>query len=519
MEITCVSNQSLLVGYLVILLLHVVILSGGAGARLWPVSNKSNPKAFIRINNGYSLLQNTFARCQVIDDIASITNISNSGFHLRIRAELDELSANPDYKDLNSIARNYILEPQTRDTAASFAIAALFISKKYGDGAKILYLPSDHTISNLDAFKLTVKEACLQAEMGKLTLIGVRPMTASTEYGYIFCSSNVDKNQHDKNQQNYRNITQTIQFTEKPSQKKAQEFLKSGDYLWNSGMLCVQAGRFLDEVAKCAPELYAGIHRCYVESDFLSKDTLSLNKSYFKDLPQGPNDRVILEKSQDLAVVHSNIEWQDVGTHHNFFAMTTQPDERGNMIEAEAELIDSTNCSIKSDKIVVAIGLEDILVIDTPDALLVAKNNVASQVKTIQKELSARVSKKQAQAKEQDESCKRPWGRFFNLEVSNGMKIKRLEVLPGASLSLQIHRHRTEHWIVVSGSAHVVNGEVEYVLQENESTIVPVGTKHRLSNLSTTELLVVIEIQLGSLLEESDIIRLEDKYGRQCALL
>ena len=465
-----------------------VILCGGVGARLWPVSRESHPKPFIRLADGQSLLQKTFLRASLLPGVEEILVATNRDLFFKTEDAFREIN-----EALHATA--YILEPFGRNTAAAIAAAALQIADQYGPDALMLVLPADHLISDFEAFSAAVDEAMELAQQGKLVTFGIQPENPETGYGYI------EADGHD-----------VLNFIEKPSLEKAQEYVDSGRFLWNSGMFCFTAGLLIQEMDHHSPGILLATKTCLEQSRRATGkgfSQLELDATSFHLVPDNSIDYAVIEKSSHVAVVPCRIGWSDIGSW-NAFGDLSEPNAEGNRIEGEALLCDVSNCYIRStDRLVGAVGLDNLLIIDTPDALLVADKSRAQDVKRIYAQLKA----KGHETHKLHRTVHRPWGAYTVLEEGPRFKIKRIEVRPGASLSLQMHHHRSEHWIVVSGMARVVNGEREMFVRTNESTYIPAGHKHRLENPGVCEL-VMIEVQSGEYMGEDDIVRFEDVYGR-----
>ncbi len=469
------------------------ILCGGAGSRLWPVSRESHPKPFIRLADGQSLLQKAWLRGAVLPDTVEVLTVTNRELFFKSAEEFHEVAGLPDNKKLTT---RFILEPFGRNTAPAIAAAALYAAKIHGDAACLLVLPADHLIANQAAFADAVAKAVALAESGKLVTFGILPNEPATGYGYIEADGNIVKS-----------------FVEKPDQATAETYLASGKYLWNSGMFCFQAGVMLQEMQLHCPAILDATREC-LENSRLSEDhgagELDLDAATFEGITDNSIDYEVMEKSRNVAVVSCDIGWSDIGSW-TALGDITPADEAGNRTEGEVVLHNVTGCYIRGSdpRMVAAVGVKDLIIVDTPDAVLVADKNSAQDVKHIY----ARLKSEGHEAHRLHRTVFRPWGSYTVLEETPGYKIKRIVVNPGASLSLQMHHHRSEHWIVVSGMARVVNGEMEIYVNRNESTYIPAGHKHRLENPGLLEL-VMIEVQSGQYLGEDDIVRMEDIYGR-----
>ncbi|MCX5539964.1 mannose-1-phosphate guanylyltransferase/mannose-6-phosphate isomerase [Paraburkholderia sp. CNPSo 3076] len=465
-----------------------IILCGGAGSRLWPVSRESHPKPFIRLADGQSLLQKAFLRAAALDGVKQVLTVTNRELFFKTEDEFREVNE-------RGVATSFICEPFGRNTAAAVAAAALHVANTSGPEAVMLVLAADHLIADYDAFADAVGKAEALARQGKIVTFGIRPDSPQTGYGYIEAEGN-----------------SVLRFVEKPSLEKAREYLASKRFLWNSGIFCFTAASILREFEQHCPDILASTDACLRESRTSEGDGWSqvqLAPNSFGMVPENSIDYAVMEKCTQAAVVPCAIGWSDIGSW-TALSELCRPDSHGNRVEGEALLHDVDNCYFVSrDRLIGAVGVENLIVIDTPDALLVANRDRAQDVKHIYSELKARGH----DAHKMHRTVHRPWGTYTVLEEGPRFKIKRIEVKPGASLSLQMHHHRSEHWIVVSGMAKVVNGERELFVSTNESTYIPAGHKHRLENPGVVGL-VMIEVQSGEYLGEDDIVRFEDVYGR-----
>jgi mannose-1-phosphate guanylyltransferase/mannose-6-phosphate isomerase len=464
------------------------ILCGGAGSRLWPVSREMHPKPFIRLGDGQSLLQKAFLRGARLPGVREVLTVTNRELFFKTRDEFREV-------DPGGLAGAYILEPFGRGTAAAVAAAALRVRETHGAEALLLVLPADHLIADEAAFAQAVAAAAKLAQGGRLVTFGIRPESPDTGYGYIEADGN-----------------EVRRFVEKPSLEVARGYVASGRFLWNSGMFCFAAGTLLEEMALHCAGLLEAVCKCMAKSRVAAGDGVTqveIDPDSFAAVPDTSIDYALMERSKRVAVVPCAIGWSDIGSW-NAVGELSPPDAQRNHIEAEVVLRDVTGCYIRgSGRIVGALGVEDLLIIDTPDALLVADKSRSQEVKHLYAELKSRGH----ESYKVPRTVHRPWGTYTVLEEGPGFKIKRIEVKPGASLSLQMHHHRSEHWVVVSGTARVTNGEREMTIATNESTFIPAGNRHRLEN-ATREDLVMIEVQSGGYLGEDDIVRFDDVYGR-----
>jgi len=455
---------------------------------LWPVSRELHPKPFIRLDDGQSLLQKAFLRGALLPGVEEVLTVTNRELFFKTEDEFREVNA-------DGVATSFILEPFGRNTAPAIAAAASQVAQKYGNDAIMLVLAADHLIADQQAFQQAVLKATELAATGKLVTFGIQPDSPETGFGYIEADGNT-----------------VLRFVEKPSLEKAQEYHASGRFLWNSGMFCFSVGSMLQEMGQYCPQVLAATRVCIEQS--LSAEgegfaLLELDPETFGNVPDDSIDYAVMEKSKQVAVVPCDIGWSDIGTW-TALGDLTEPDANGNRIQGDALLYGTRNCTIQSnDRLVGTVGVKNLIIIDTPDAVLIADKSNAQDVKHIYAELKA----KGHETHKSHRTVHRPWGMYTVLEENSGFKIKRIEVKPGASLSLQMHRHRSEHWVVVSGIAKVINGEREIVINTNESTFIPAGHKHRLTNPGVAPC-VIIEVQSGDYVGEDDIVRFEDSYGR-----
>ncbi len=464
------------------------ILCGGAGSRLWPVSREQHPKPFIRLADNQSLLQKAFLRGTALPGVAEVLTVTNRELFFKTEDEFGQVNK-------QHVATSYILEPFGRNTAAAVASAALQASRKHGNEAILLVLAADHLIANQPAFAQAVSRAVALAEQGQLVTFGIQPDGPETGYGYIEADGE-----------------RAVRFVEKPTLEVAQQYVNSGRFLWNSGMFCMQVGAVLRELEQHSPDVLAAVQACMEQSREAEGKgfvQLTLDADLFAAVPDISIDYALMEKSSNVSVIACDIGWSDIGSWTALGGLG-EADSEGNCIEGQAVLHDVHNCFIQShDRLVGAVGLENLIIVDTPDALLVADKSRTQDVKHIYAALKAQGN----DAYKVHRTVYRPWGSYTVLEEGNRFKMKRLEVKPGGRLSLQMHHHRSEHWIVVSGMARVINGEKEMLIDTNESTYIPAGHQHRLENPGVIDL-VLIEVQSGEYLGEDDIVRFEDIYGR-----
>jgi mannose-1-phosphate guanylyltransferase/mannose-6-phosphate isomerase len=462
-----------------------IILSGGAGTRLWPVSREAHPKPFMRIGGGKSLLTQTHERALAVAGNTAPLIVTNRDYYFLSRDEMADQEIKP----------QYLLEPTGRNTAPAIAMAALWAVEQEDD-ACMLVMPADHLIKDTPTFYTAVQHAEALAKDGFLVLFGVRPTAPETGFGYIEMGNNVS---------HQANVVQ--RFVEKPDAVTAARYLAQGNYVWNSGMFCFKASAILDAFETYNPMLLETAQAVW-KSTRSEGDKMVLPPG-FSELENISIDYAVMEKAKNIAVIPGDFDWSDIGAW-NAVADASPGDADGNTSNnCQAILIDSHNTHIETQRLVACIGAHNLLVIDTPDALLVADKSKSQEVRQVVSRLKAAGH----EAHKTHRTVVRPWGSYTVLEEGAGFKIKRIVVKPGASLSLQMHHKRSEHWVIVSGTAEVVNGEQIIELQANESTYIPAGNKHRLTNPAASEL-ALIEVQCGPYLGEDDIVRFEDVYGR-----
>lgn len=475
-----------------------VILSGGAGTRLWPVSREGHPKPFMKLADGESLLLKTYLRAAAValnsERGGEIVTVTNRDYYFMSKDEL----ARAKLGERQSGA--FLLEPVGRNTAPAVALAAHHVAEKFGRDALMLILAADHLIKDQAAFGLAVSNAAALARQDKLVTFGIVPSGPETGFGYIEAGEALGQGKR------------VVRFVEKPSLDKAREYVAAGNFLWNSGMFCFKAGAILDEMAIHAPDVAKSAAACWEEmreGHAVNASMLEIPSQAFASVPDISIDYAVMERSTSVAVVPADFGWSDIGSW-NAVSDLVAPDGDNNRATGEAIFVDSKNTFVQSeDRLVAAVGLDNLMIIDTPDALLVAHPDKAQDVKRV----VAQLKQQDHDAYKLHRTVARPWGTYTVLEEGARFKIKRIEVKPAGSLSLQMHHHRSEHWIVVSGMAKVVNGDREIFVGANESTYIPAGHRHRLENPGLMDL-VMIEVQSGEYLGEDDIVRFSDKYGR-----
>ena len=470
-----------------------IILSGGSGSRLWPVSREAFPKPFMKLGGEFSLLQRTLSRCLPLADGHRVGIVTNKEYLFKTREEVDKLPA------ARGITCTQLLEPIGRNTAPAIAMAALW-AEQVAPGATLLVLAADHLIPDEAAFQTVAREAAAIAQDGSLVLFGIQPTGPETGFGYLETGDRIPGS----------DALRVKRFVEKPDAARALEFLQAGTFLWNSGMFCFKAEAILQAMAATAPDVLAQAKAAWTASQTdVSGERVTLDAATFAACRDVSIDYAVMEKADGVVVLPSRFVWSDIGS---WKAVSEQflPDADGNTTVGDTMFVDARNTHVQSDdRLVAAVGVDNLLVVDTPDALLVATKDASQQVK----EIVSRLKTRGHDAARLHRTVARPWGTYTVLQDGARFKIKRIEVKPNQTLSLQMHHHRSEHWIVVSGTAKVTCDERTFLVAANESTYIPIGTRHRLENPGVMDL-VMIEVQCGDYLGEDDIVRFEDKYGR-----
>lgn len=462
-----------------------VILAGGTGSRLWPLSRELYPKQLLRLTEETSLLQTTMLRVAGLPDILPPLIVVGEEHRFITRTQIEELQAFDEF--------TILLEPVGRNTGPAICGAVEFCCQNGNEKAILLVLPADHLVREKEAFGRAVRQAAELAEAGAIVTFGITPLHPETGYGYI---------EQGEGQQ-------VASFTEKPDLAVAQEYVASGRYFWNSGMFAFSATTFQMEMLEYAPEMLACMAEA-VRTGVRDGNFFRFDRQQMLRCPSDSIDYVLLEKTSRAAVVSADLGWSDIGSWQALWQVLDK-DANGNVCQGDVFLADTWNCLVRSeDRLVAAVGMNDVMIVETSDSLLVAPLSRSQDVKKIVSYLK--------ENKRKEYSCHRtvyrPWGSYTVLEEQPRYQMKRISVKPGAKLSLQMHHHRYEHWVVVKGTARVTNGEAVILLHENQSTYIPVGTVHRLENPGVIEL-ELIEVQIGPYLGEDDIVRFDDVYGRQ----
>ena len=468
-----------------------IILSGGAGARLWPVSRRMHPKPFMEVA-GKPLLAHALERATLIADEALI--VTNQDHYFLTENLLREIPKAPKV--------SYLLEPKGRNTAPAIALAVRHIQKAHGDDAVCLVLAADHLISDDAAFQKAVEQASAQAQSGNLVVFGIRPTGPETGYGYLEVAETGGGPQALKS------------FVEKPDRATAETYLAEGRYYWNSGMFCFTAHVMAENMATHANDVWAASEAAFVEAQEEAGATHFAEASFISQ-PDISIDYAVMEKAEKVAMVPAGFGWSDVGSW-DAVASAHEADTDSNSAVGidKVQFVETRNTHIEStshtEKIIAAIGVEDLVIIDTPDALLVADRAKSQDVKLVVEALKASAD---AELTELPATVHRPWGTYATLKQEDGYQVKRITVAPGQKLSLQYHHKRAEHWVVTQGQAIVQVGDEEFETGPGEYRYIPLGEKHRLTNIGDIEL-VLVEVQVGEYLGEDDIVRLDDVYGR-----
>ena len=467
-------------------MLQSVIIAGGTGSRLWPLSREAFPKQFQKLHGNKTMLQATIERLQGLDYSPPIV-ICNENHRFIVAEQL---------RQIGQLNHNIILEPVGKNTAPAIALAT-FYATKYGENPNLLILPADHVILDTLAFQASIKQALSHIENNKLVTFGIVPHSPETGYGYIQCGEQLVQTGFIVNQ-----------FVEKPDQQTAQSYLDSGNYLWNSGMFAFKAENYLKELKTHRPDIY---NVCQQATEQLDNDLdfIRINNKIFHTCPEESIDYAVMEKTADAVVVPMDAGWNDVGAWSSLWDVSDK-DQDGNSKNGDVLCIDSYNNYILAETgLVATVGVEDCIIVQTKDAVLVTNKDKAQDVKLLVKQLQKQNRSETLLHRE----VYRPWGKYDSIDNGKRYQVKRITVKPNEKLSVQMHHHRAEHWIVVSGTAKVSIDGKESLLSENQSVYIPLGAVHFLENPGKIPL-ELIEVQVGSYLGEDDIVRLEDRYGR-----
>ena len=462
-----------------------VIMSGGSGTRLWPLSRKNKPKQFLRLFGDRSLFQNTLTRLFDLSDIEAPIVVCNENHRFMVAEQLQEITI-PE--------SDILLEPCARNTAPAIALAALQALGR-GDDPLILVLAADHLIQDVDVFHTAIKQAQKQAETGKLVTFGIVPTMAHTGYGYIQAKVRGE-------------VSAVDAFVEKPDAVTAQGYLDSGHYYWNSGMFMFKASTIIAELERFSPKIISCC-RTALTASRADLDFIRIEQVDFEGCPSDSLDYAVMEKTDKAVVIPLDAGWSDVGSWSSLWENQSQ-DQQQNVLIGDVLVHDVQDAYIHSEhRLVTVLGLDNVVVVETPDAVMVADKSRAEEIKTV---VDALADTERSEATTH-RKCYRHWGYYDGIDIGKRFQVKRLCVNPGQSLSLQMHHHRAEHWVVVAGTAEVTCDETVSLVSENESIFIPLGSKHRLHNPGRVPL-EIIEVQSGDYLGEDDIIRFDDEYNR-----
>jgi mannose-1-phosphate guanylyltransferase/mannose-6-phosphate isomerase len=463
--------------------LQPVLLSGGSGTRLWPLSREAYPKQFLPLASDDTMVQATWRRVDAIAELAPIV-VANEEHRFLVAEQLRQIGA-----PIPAI----LLEPIGRNTAPAIAAAALQ-AMVGGADPLLLVLPSDHVVRDVAGFQRAVRDATAAADAGALVTFGIVPDAPETGFGYIQADAG-------------EGLRRVSRFVEKPDAATAQSYLDAGGYYWNSGMFLFRASRYLEELARFRPDIVEAVSAAHATARH-DGDFVRLDKEAFAACPSDSIDYAVFEKTDHAMVLPVDIGWNDVGSWSALWDVAER-DADGNAHHGDVIAVDSRNSYAYAQRLVALVGVDDIVVVETDDAVLVARKDRVQDVKLV----VARLKEEQRSQAVLHREVHRPWGSYDSVDNGGRHQVKRIKVKPGAALSLQMHHHRAEHWIVVSGTAKVTRGDETLLLSENESTYIPLGVKHRLENPGKVPL-ELIEVQSGSYLGEDDIVRFEDVYGR-----
>ncbi len=468
--------------------LQPVLLSGGSGTRLWPLSREAYPKQFLALAGDVTMLQATWQRVAAIADRAPIV-VAGEDHRFLVAEQL---------RQIGSRTPDIVLEPMGRNTAPAIAAAAMQ-AMQGGDDPLLLVLPSDHVVRDEAAFRGAVTQAMAVADAGALVTFGIVPDSPETGFGYIEADNDSAENED--------GVRRVLRFVEKPDAVTAQGYLGAGGYYWNSGMFLFRASRYLEELQRFRHDIVDGVRAAF-EAAQRDGDFIRLDKDAFAACPSDSIDYAVMEKTDAAMVLPVDIGWNDVGSWSALWDVSEQ-DANGNAHHGDVIAIDSRNSYAYARRLVALVGVDDLVVVETDDAVLVAHKDKVQQVKDVVAQLKAQKRSQTALHRE----VHRPWGSYDSIDIGDGFQVKRIKVKPGARLSLQSHTQRAEHWIVVRGAARVTRDNDVFELHANQSTYIPIGAKHRLENPGS-EMLELIEVQSGDYLGEDDIVRYEDVYGR-----
>lgn len=462
--------------------IHPVVLSGGSGTRLWPLSREHYPKQLLSLTGERTLLQQTVLRLDNLGDVADPTFVCNEEHRFLVAEQLRQVGRAP---------ARILLEPAGRNTAPALTLAALSLRGQHGD-ALMLVMPADHVIRDITAFHASLHEGAEHASRGRLVTFGIVPDAPETGYGYIRRGRDAE----------------VAEFVEKPDAATARRYANSGEYFWNSGMFMVLVSVWLEELERFRPDILAGCAEAYARGH-TDNDFFHVERGAFLACPSDSIDYAVMEQTRRAVIVPMDAGWSDIGAWSALWAISEQ-DESGNVIHGDVcALGTQSSLLLAQHRLLATVGVDNLVVIETPDAVLVMHRDQAQHVKEIVERLKAQ-NRREYQSHRR---VYRPWGHYEEVDAGERFQVKRLTIKPGATLSLQLHHQRAEHWVVVRGRAWVTRGEETFELGENESTYIPIGSKHRLENAGNVPL-EIIEVQSGGYLGEDDIVRFEDHYNR-----
>jgi mannose-1-phosphate guanylyltransferase/mannose-6-phosphate isomerase len=466
-----------------------VILSGGSGTRLWPLSRQQYPKQFLPLLGNNSMFQETLLRLKGVNNLSDPVVVCNDNHRFLVAEQLNQIG-------INNAA--IILEPVGRNTAPAITAALMQIINDIDKQDSImLVLSADHEIKNINEFQKIINIAKIHASKGKLVTFGIVPNSANTGFGYINFSEEANSDAYE-----------VKKFVEKPNQKTAESYIKDGCYLWNSGMFMFDPNQLIKELSTHCIEIVSAVKQSF-DNATQDLDFIRLESQYFKSSPSNSIDYALMEKSNNVVVIKLDADWSDVGSWSSLYDIS-EKDKNGNVLKGDIFTEETFDSYIDAGSHIVAtIGVSDLVIVDTPDATLIASKDQAYKVQKIVKNLQSFNREEHAN----NRKVFRPWGWYDSIESGLNFQVKKLHVKPGAKLSLQMHHKRAEHWVVVDGEATVTNGDKIFTLTKGESTYIPLGVTHSLEN-KTSQILEIIEVQSGSYLGEDDIVRFEDVYGR-----
>lgn len=466
--------------------MRAIVLSGGSGTRLWPLSRKEHPKQYLALESAHSLLQDTLLRIRHLELGSHPIVVGNAEQRFEIRRHLQDIE----------MEAQILLEPAGRNTAPALAAAAILTREEDPD-ALLLVLPADHRLTDLEALREALVEAYPGSQAGSIVVFGIRPERPHTGYGYVTVKAGTSPGR----------VIPVEHFQEKPDLETAERLIEDGRSFWNSGMFLMRADVFLEELGRYAPDILQSVREA-AHAPRLEDPFVWLEREAFLRTRSESIDYAVMERTERAVMVALNSPWSDLGSFDNL--LEVDHDASGNRVRGDVRLKDVSGSYIHSTgRLIAAIGLKDAVVIETPDAVLVSGCDRATDVKALVEELE-RAGRREATLPNR---VQRPWGWYESVSRGPGFQVKRIQVDPGAHLSLQTHRHRSEHWVVIRGCAEVVRGEEAFTLEVNQSTYIPAGTRHRLANTGTQPV-EIIEVQTGEYLGEDDIVRHEDLYGR-----